>query len=237
MTIPLVIAHRGNSSAVLENSLAAIQSALHIPVDMIEIDVRMSSDNVLYVMHDRTSNRTATADLDMEISDSCAIEKLRLRNNEPIPRLDAVLDAVNGKAGLNIEIKSIGAGVVLKQQLLSRRHRGELLVSSFHEAEVLPFIGLSAVRSSLIYDSFSAKDIATYSSKGYRTLSLKHSAVTDALVHACRDRAIQLYVWTVDEEKEMRRLISLGVDGIYSNKPAVLKRVVAEIDRDADKEN
>ncbi len=59
MPTPLVIAHRGDSSNALENSLEAIHRALSLPVDMIEIDIRKSRDNDLYVMHDKLTGRTA----------------------------------------------------------------------------------------------------------------------------------------------------------------------------------
>jgi len=225
---PLVIAHRGDSSAALENSLAAIRSALALPADMIEIDIRKSLDDVLYVMHDRTTGRTAMHDVDIERAASSEIDAVRLKNDEPVPRLDLLLRLVRGRIGINIEIKSRGAGTVLQQYLSKLNYAGELLVSSFEEHEVLPFLVEKSVRASVIFDSFSLRDVPSYFEKGFRTLSLRKSSVDAKLVRACKDRAIQLYVWTVDDEQDMKRLIALGVDGIYSNRPGLLKRVVRE---------
>lgn len=225
---PLVIAHRGDSSAALENSFAAIRSALALPADMIEIDVRKSSDDALYLMHDRTSGRTGMQNIDIERAASREIDTVRLKNGEYIPRLDSLLHMVQGKIGINVEIKSRGAGSVLKQYLSKRNYEGELLISSFEEREVLPFIADTIIRVSVIFDSFSERDMPSYFQKGFRTLSLRKSSVDARLVRACKDRAVQLYVWTVDDEQEMRDLIALGVDGIYSNRPALLKRVVQE---------
>src|SRR5512137_1372691 len=110
MPKPLVIAHRGDSSRALENSLEAFRLALSIPVDMIELDVRKSSDNCLYVMHDRTTGRTANGNIEIEKAGSGEISRRRLKNGEAIPALGYVIALVNGKVKLNMEIKSEGAG-------------------------------------------------------------------------------------------------------------------------------
>jgi glycerophosphoryl diester phosphodiesterase len=59
---------------------------------------------------------------------------------------------------------------------------------------------------------------------------LRKNTVTEKLLAACHEQEIQVYVWTVDDEEEMRTFISLGVDGIYSNKPGVLKRLLRNAD-------
>ena len=78
MRKPLVIAHRGDSSRALENSLEAFRLALALPVDMIEFDIRKSRDNQLYVMHDKDTGRTAEKNLNIEESLSDEISKVKL---------------------------------------------------------------------------------------------------------------------------------------------------------------
>src|SRR3989304_1700260 len=155
MHAPLVIAHRGDSSRALENSTEAVRLALSLPADMIEIDIRKSRDNVLYVMHDKDTGRTSDRNINIEQSTSDEIALVRLKNGEPISSLDDVLRLVAGRGGLHIEVK----------------RNGELIA-------------------------------------------------------ACHERKIRVYVWTVDEEDEIKKFITWGVDGIYSNRPAVLKRLV-----------
>ncbi len=229
MTKPLVIAHRGDPSRALENSLEAFRLALSLPVDMIEFDLRRSRDNVLYVMHDRETGRTCDRNIDIERAASEEIQGLRLRNGEPIPTLGDVTGLVAGRVGLNIEVKSEGAGALAAAQLAGSGYRGALLISSFKEREVLdakrvmpdaPVAG--------IFDVFTVEEVAAYRKMGYRFVSLKMKTVTRDLVVRCHEAKIQVYVWTVDEEEDMRRLISWGVDGICSNNPARLKKVVEE---------
>ena len=77
----------------------------------------------------------------------------------------------------------------------------------------------------VVYDTFSTRHIAEYKSKGYPAVSLRKNTVTEHLVRACRAEGVRVYVWTVNDEEEMERCVAWKVDGIYTNKPAVLKEV------------
>jgi glycerophosphoryl diester phosphodiesterase len=226
-SIPLVIAHRGDSSEALENSLEAVHRALALPADMIELDIRKSRDNALYVMHDKRTARTARKNIDIERSPSSEIAGLKLNNGESIPTLTDVIRTVAGKTGLNLEIKSDGAGLLIAEYLASSDYRGYVLVSSYKEDEVLAVRRiLPALPVSLIFDVFAVRDVPSYSLKGYRIISLRKMTASVKLIDACHEQGVQVYVWTVDDEDEMRKFISRGVDGIYSNKPGVLKGIV-----------
>lgn len=226
-TVPLVIAHRGDSSNALENSLASIHRALSLPVDMIEIDIRRSRDNVLYVMHDTLTGRTAVKNIDIEQAASAMISGIRLANGEPIPTLTDAIKAVAGRAGLNLEIKSDGAGLLTAEYFASAGYRGYVLVSSFKEEEILAVHrAMPALRTSMIFDVFTTREVPAYKEKGYTIISLKKKTVDEKLIAACHEQGVEVYVWTVDEEDEMRKLISWGVDGIYSNKPGLLKELL-----------
>jgi glycerophosphoryl diester phosphodiesterase len=226
MPNPLVIAHRGDSSNALENSLESIHRALSLSVDMIEIDIRRSRDNGLYVMHDKLTGRTAGKNIDIERATSEKIARVKLKNNEPIPKLADVLRLVAGTCGLNLEIKSSGAGALTAQHLLASGYKGHILVSSFQEDEVaaarraMPLLPIS-----MIFDDFADSTIKSYLAQGYKVISLRKKTVNEELVAACHEQGLQVYVWTVDEEDEMRKFIAWGVDGIYSNRPGVLWQV------------
>jgi glycerophosphoryl diester phosphodiesterase len=229
MHTPLIIAHRGDSSRALENSTEAVRLALSLPVDMIEIDVRKSRDNVLYVMHDKDTGRTADRNIDIEQSTSDEIASVKLKNGEPVPVLMDILGLVSGKAGLNIEIKSDGAGGLCAGHLLGAGYRGHVLISSFKEREIFDTRRvMPSLLTSEIFDSFTLKDVNDYKTKGYGVVSLRKKTVNEELIKGCHERKIKVYVWTVDEEEEIKKFITWGVDGIYSNRPAVLKRLVEE---------
>jgi len=198
-----------------------------VPVDMIEFDVRKSRDNVLYVLHDERTGRTCDGDIHLERSLSDDIAKVLLRNGEPIPTLRDVLDLAAGRAALNIEVKSEGAGALTAAHIAGSGYRGNILLSSFKEREVLDARRVAPqMPIAGIFDVFSISEVRNYRDRGYRFISLNRKAVTRELVAALHEQSIKVYVWTVDKDDEMRQLINWGVDGIYSNKPVVLKQVV-----------
>lgn len=228
MQIPLIIAHRGDSSNALENSLEAFRLALAVPVDMIEFDIRMSKDGVLYVMHDKDTGRTADRSIDIERASSKEIAAVKLRNGEPVPLLDDVLKLAADSAGVNIEVKSDAAAVVLSRHLSQYRFRGPLMASSFKEAEIAALRRvMPELQLAMIYDTFSPRHVEEYRSKGYTAISLRKNTVTGPLVKACHAQDVRIYVWTLDEEAEMKRCIEWEVDGIYTNKPRLLKELMA----------
>ena len=230
MTKPLIIAHRGDSSRALENSPAAFRLALSIPVDMIELDIRMSRDHQLFVLHDEKTGRTCDRDMHIEKATAEEIAAVLLRNGEPIPTLNDVLGLVAGRAGLNLEIKSEGAGALTAAHLAGSDYKGGVLISSFKEREVLDARRvLPDVPVSGIFDIFAPSEVRAYQDRGYRFISLNRKTVTDDLVLALHERNIKVYVWTVDEEDEMKKLIDWGVDGIYSNRPVALKEVIGAL--------
>ena len=230
MTKPLIIAHRGDSSQALENSLAAVRDALAGPADMVEVDVRKSRDNRLFIMHDESTGRTGDRGISIETALSEDIAAVRLKNGEPVPTLQDMLDLVGGRAALNLEIKSEGAGALAAAQVVGSGYRGEIVISSFKEREVSDARRIMPTAlSGEIFDSFSVRDLSAYRAKGYGLVSLKRTTVTRELVEACHDRKIKVFVWTVDDEKELEKFIAWGVDGVYSNGPSEMCKVVDAI--------
>jgi glycerophosphoryl diester phosphodiesterase len=224
---PLIIAHRGDPSRALENSLEAFRLALSVPVDMIELDIRKSRDNELYVMHDERTGRTCASDIHLDRSLSDDIAQVRLRNGESVPGLDDVLALVAGKAALNLEIKSEGAGALTAARLVGSGYRGAVLISSFKEREVLDAKRIApAIPVAGIFDVFSPADVRAYRSRGYGIISLDRRTVTPDLIVALHEQSIKVYVWTVDEEEDMKQLAGWGVDGMYSNRPGLLLSAV-----------
>jgi len=227
MPKPLVIAHRGDSSRALENSLDAFRLALSIPVDMIEFDIRKSRDNNLYVMHDKETGRTADGNIDIERSLSGDIAGVRLKNGEPVPNLNDVLALVAGKVGLNIEIKSDGAGALTAAHIIGTGYQGRLMISSFKEREiieakrVMPNVPVAG-----IFDAFAPSEVSAYRSKGYPVISLNRKTVSRELISLCHGNQIDVYVWTVDKKEEAERLITWGSDGIYTNEPLLIRSIV-----------
>ena len=102
---PLIIGHRGARGHVAENTIPSIEKALALGVDGIEIDIFKCATGELVVFHDKTLEKLTNATGYIEELSLDSIQKITVLNQAPIPTLSEVLDIVNGKALLNIELK------------------------------------------------------------------------------------------------------------------------------------
>ena len=187
----------------------------------------MSRDGRLFIMHDETTGRTCDGDVSIEGSDASLIDGITLKNGEPVPGLLDVLDLVRGRAALNIEVKSRGAGAMTAAVLRTARYSGNILLSSFDEREI---IAARSVDPKLpvagIFDAFAPESVPVYAKSGCSVISLNRKAVSRELVERFHAYGVRVYVWTVDDRSEMEALLDSGVDGIYSNRPCELRSLV-----------
>lgn len=111
-----IIGHRGARDTELENSLASIQKALEFDLDAIELDIHRTRDDVLVVMHDATTNRTAAEDVPIADATLADLQHIHLRNGQPIPTLDEVLRLADTHP-LYIDVKDPGTAPLLAKLL------------------------------------------------------------------------------------------------------------------------
>jgi glycerophosphoryl diester phosphodiesterase len=241
---PLNIAHRGASAYAPENTLAAFRLALEMGADGFELDVRLSADDHLVGVHDDTVDRTTDGSgpirqktlAELKALDAGARFAVRFAG-ERIPTLQEVFDLVAGsRAFVNVEIKTDsikGDGLEEKLVALSRRYGlGErLLISSFNPFALWRMRRMAPdLPLALLY----AEDQRIYLRNRWFAFLSRPDALnpsfrmaTQEHVRWAKSKGYGLYVWTVGEEPEMRRLIALGVDGVITDKPDLLRQVLA----------
>jgi glycerophosphoryl diester phosphodiesterase len=241
---PLNIAHRGASAYAPENTLAAFRLALEMGADGFELDVMLSADDHLVVIHDDRVDRTTDGSglvrqkmlAELKALDAGTRFDVRFAG-ERIPTLQKVFDLVAGnRAFVNVEIKTDslkGDGLEEKLVALIRRYGLEerLLISSFNSFALWRMRRLAPDLSlALLY----AEDQRVHLRDRWFAFLSRPDALNPSFCMATQEhvrwakaRGYRLYVWTVDEEPEMCRLITLGVDGIITNKPDLLRQVLA----------
>ena len=241
---PLNIAHRGASAYAPGNTLAAFRLALEMGADGFELDVMLSADGHLVVIHDDTVDRTTDGRgpvrqktlAELKTLDAGAKFDARFAG-ERIPTLQEALHLVAGnRAFVNVEIKTDslkGDGLEEKLAALIRRYDlGErLLISSFNPFALWRMRRLAPdLPLALLY----AEDLRVHLRNRWFAFLSRPDALNPSFRMATQEhvrwgksRGYRLYVWTVDEESEMRRLIALGVDGIITNQPDLLRQVSA----------
>jgi glycerophosphoryl diester phosphodiesterase len=193
---PLIIAHRGFSSQYPENTLAAIRAAIRLGVDMVEIDVQQTREGELVVFHDYRLQRIYGV-------------RMRVRDawRRELPDAPTLTEVLRLNFPLLIEIK----GADPERVADAVRGRKDVIVFSVHPAKVQRLSGVTRFGLYARWIRFP---------KGVAGLGLSRRLVrSPATVRRVHRRGLKLFVWTVDQPTEMRRLAAWGVDGIITNYP------------------
>lgn len=223
----LVIAHRGASIDAPENTLEAFRLAVEQGADMIETDLQVTADGEIAMFHDHTIGGSPIQELSLE----------GLRERAPgVPTLTETLDAVGEQIPLNLELKShpdYPYPELPEMVLAEVRARGLLdrtLFSCFYdpalarlrELEPAARVGLLISRRSNLGVVGRAKKLGAEAV--HPELAIATAELTDEL-HAAD---LLVHVFTVDDEAEQRRLREQGVDGLFTNLPARLRRLLQD---------
>lgn len=247
---PVVIAHRGFSDETPENSMAAFRRALRAGVDMIELDVRLSADNQFVVMHDRRVDRTTDGHghvADFAADELCALDNgswySRRFARQRVPLLRDVLPMTAGGTGLNIEIKpdvrstnGVPAVELVLELARSTRALHRIVFSSFNHRMMrdLKRIDAGAVTGVLFnpIKNFrrSPAQLAAHAEADIFICS-KYQLTGEVVNDAHRD-GVRVYVYGVHTERDVRRALHLGVDGLIANNPRLVKESLAFTEQD-----
>lgn len=242
---PIPFAHRGGAGAHPENTMAAFAAAVALGYRYLETDIHATADGVLLAFHDDrldrvTDGRGIVADLPWS-----TVRPARVAGTEPIVRLDDLLGAWPD-VRLNLDPKHDAAVAPLVRAI--RRHAAvdRVCVGSFSMgrlARIRAALG-PALCTSLGPPEVLAVRLAAWHVAGAGALAVRGGGA--CLQVPVRDRGITIvdratvatahrfglpvHVWTVDDPADMERLLDLGVDGLMSDRPAVLRDVLARRD-------
>lgn len=244
-----IIAHRGESADAPENTMAAFRLAWERKVDGFELDVHLTRDGKLAVCHDADTERTAGVKRFIRRTASQKLRELDVGGwkderfaGERMPLLDEVLPQIPSGMRCFIEVK-VGPEAVpaLVQAVRSCGKPAEqLVVISFKPATVAEAKKQLPELKAYYLSSFKKNKetgvltptvdalIAEAKQIGADGINVSHEGPIDAeFVRRAREAGLEFYVWTVDDEAIAQRLVSLGVDGITTNKAAWLRDVLA----------
>jgi glycerophosphoryl diester phosphodiesterase len=227
------VAHRGSSGTCPENTRAAILKALDAGVEMIEIDCQLSKDGHVVVFHDERLARTARARGFVRSKTLKDLKKLDIGSwfkksfkGERILTLEEVLDLLDGRADLNIDVKgdSQGAlGMELKLLFILSHYEylERTLFSSFDHRIVRRVRELAPdTRIGILHGAGMKENPFELARElGAESVHLQKELATPAALERAAESGLKTLVWTVNDVGEMERLLKLGVDGIFSDYP------------------
>lgn len=234
---PRNFAHRGASGRAPENTLLAFRYAFELGADAIECDVQLSADGFPVILHDATLDRTTNGRGPVAARSLEELRRLDAGAGERIPTLQEVLDLCREAGKLvNLEVKADSLAEaqaiarVVGQALEQGQHHERALVSSFWLPGVAalkqayPTIRTATLHGGLRWRFLSMLRAAQEC--GANAIHPQSALVSRGLVEAAHAAGLEVNVWTVDQPKTMQRLLSWGVDGIMTNYPEVLRRVL-----------
>lgn len=222
----LVIGHRGAMGHETENSLASIQKALDLGVDMIEIDVFKIKSGEIVVFHDDRLERLANAGGAIEEYNISDLNQVILDGGHKIPILQEVLKLIDNKVALNIELK--GANTADRVNFIMDyyvRERGwsweNVVISSFNWDELRamreknPDVAIAV----LTEDEDPTEAIPVAKELNAVAVNPWFKTLTAESVKTIQDEGFKVYTYTVNEPEDIQRMREYGVDGIFINYP------------------
>ncbi len=241
----LLIAHRGSSAVAPENTLAAFRQAVRDRADMIELDVRLSADGELMVIHDRRLYRVTRMRGKVRERTAEELEKLpvgvslgRASSQGRIPRLAVVLLTLPPAIGLNIEVKTDGdrrrSGLMVQrlgELIRERAGKREILVSSFDHRFLrrfhrrFPAVPLAALY--LRVRDIGRSPVVLAHRAGARVFVCSRSQFRSRWIRKAHAAGIRVMVYGVETPRQLLPLRQRGVDGVMTDHPARLRRAMS----------
>jgi len=243
MKIPLVIGHRGAPEFAIENTESSFRTALIVGVDVIETDLRLSADGHLLVSHDADFSRLGGPSKPIARCTKPELAKITLRDgSDRIERPLFMEDALNMFPNIrfNVELKDSNRDIVHAwvSLLMKSKAATRCVTSSFRDRTINLFSKMS-VDAPISLARFGAGGIVLLALLGIILRPRKNKellevperlgpirVLTERSIKKLQQLGWKIYIWTIDNEQDMRRLIEWGIDGIITNRPSLLRRLL-----------
>jgi glycerophosphoryl diester phosphodiesterase len=244
---PLVIAHRGDSAHRPENTLASFAGALEVGAVLVELDVQLTADGHVVVIHDPTLDRTTGGRGDVRGKTLAEVRAVSAGYpdrfgtafaGERVPLLSEALALLRERARVLVEIKTesvtedVAGGI--EARVVEEVRRGgmadEVALISFDHRAVLRLASLAPeLTRGRLFGHTSADEVLAAARDAACEIVMPHKSQIDedlaARVHAA---GLQLATWVVDDPEELRQLARFGLYGVGSNRPGVLIDAIAD---------
>jgi glycerophosphoryl diester phosphodiesterase len=254
LNYPLVIAHQGGDGLWPGDTMFAFQNAADLGVDVLEMDVHITKDGVLVLMHDETVDRTTDGTGEIESMNLDELKKLDAGydwsaddgatfpfrgQGVTIPTMEEVFTAFPDMH-MTIEIKKTNASMAKPFCDLIRKHdmQDKVLIASFHDdrlvefRETCPEVATSSAKNETTAFVLITKPfLGSFYSPNFFSLQVPEESsgitvMTPAFVKAAHERNLAVEPWTINDAETMKKFIEWGVDGIITDRPDIMLEVL-----------
>lgn len=234
---PIAFAHRGGALEAEENTLQAFERVVALGYTHVETDVQATRDGVAVIFHDATLERMLGREARVDTVTWAELAQLRTPNGAQVPRLDDMLAAFPALF-VNLEAKADAVVEPMIQAIRRAEALDRVCVGSFASARTTRL--RNALGPGLCWSPAHVGAARLWLAGWGLPLSVAFPVlqvpmrfrgmpvVTRRLIRAAHARSVQMHVWTVDDAGTMERLIDLGVDGIMTDRPSVLRVVMRQ---------
>ncbi|MDO0928968.1 glycerophosphodiester phosphodiesterase family protein [Streptomyces sp. TG1A-8] len=216
----LTIGHRGVMGVEPENTLRSFVAAQQAGLDLIELDLHLSKDGALVVMHDAEVDRTTDGTGPIGEKTLAELRALDAGRGERVPVFEEVLDAV--RTPLQAEIKDVAAARALAEVMCRRDLASRVEVSSFHDEAIAEIARLvPGARTALIASRYGTDVVERAMEAGASALCLNIRRLTLEVVEHARAAELRIIGWVVNSQDELRLVRALQLDGATTDYPDI----------------
>jgi glycerophosphoryl diester phosphodiesterase len=231
-----VTAHRGAKYEAPENTIAAVERAIELGADWVEIDVQLTADDQVIVAHDRDFNRVAGSSLRVEESTLAELRALDVGawfepefRGIPPPTFGEILETSRDRVGVNVELKYFGPDRGLAERVIQivEEHgmAEQVMLMSFEHDRILE---AKALRPDWKMGLLLAVTLGNALRLEADYYAVPPSLATRRFIRAAHRRGRDVHVWVVDDPVRMSAMLSRGADNVYTGWTTVARRVLAE---------
>lgn len=218
-----VLGHRGARHEAPENTLLGVEVALRAGVDGLEVDVHLTRDGHVVVIHDDTVDRTCAghgrvADLTLD-----ELQRLDAGQGEQVPTLAQVLETARGRAEVFVELKAPGCEDAALRVIADLRAQADCCLIAFDHRQVARAKTLSpAVRTGCLLVARPVDPVGLVRAAGADLLSVNLQFVDADLVAACHADGLQVCAWNCNTPADLPRLRATGLDWLGTDTPTTI---------------
>ena len=235
---PLTIGHRGSDLGV-ENTLEAVKGAIDSGADFAEVDIQLTKDQVPVAAHDDNLSRMAGRfkninSLTLEELQSISLSQYGMEGH--VPTLEELLRLSKGKIRLLIELKAVSGKEreILVDQILALIEKYDfekdciLMSLDFDLIHLVRQKNPTLKTGCCMFGNLGETTVENLLSLDCDFVVIEENMVSNSFISACRQAWLPVYVWTVDMEENMRKYLDMGVNGLISDKPYLVKEVLKD---------
>ena len=224
----IIIGHRGAAGYEPENTIKSILKGIECGASAIEVDVRRTKDGIMVLMHDETVDRTTNGEGKVSELTLAEIKCLDAGKGERVPTLFEVFELLKERnVILLVELKEIGYEEEVVSMIKDFNMLNRVYITSFHKSALNRVVEIEPnMKTGLIFSSNTLRNMKIAEKLNVDVIVPKYQLVNRNFLRSCRRLGFKVFVWTVNRAIDVVKFYRLGVDGIVTDYPCMVKRII-----------